>query len=469
MSPMAVSTLLGLLLTISRTMASSQFVIIEQKLTYKQASDYCAREYGTTLATIRNDYDARDLLELKQDLGGDHTWVGLTMNSGEWKWDSGFECDGDCLNLKWWDVGQPNKAAEKCTIINGNRNEVDELLHDVTCTRNDIKDFACDVPVMGKRVAALEAGLSSVNSDVDAVESGMGAVKSDVDVLETEMDTVQSDVDSVEDDVVSVQNAVDALEGALNPLAVGRYQVIDQTKTYQQASDYCKANYGTTLATIRSDDDMRDLLKLQLDLGDKHVWIGLRDSGEWKWDSGFNCGGDCEDLKWWDNGQPQNRNNGRDEDCAVMHGSKDTIDRQFHDVPCTKWTAGAFACDSPVMGPRMAAVETGLTSANSKVSAVETGLRAVNSKADAVASNVQSMNSRLLSLERIMEGIDKAIDREQGVAAPVGFGVFGDYVLYALVLLNLVVLLGLFAFCMVRRVPTKVQYGRVYDTEMDKL
>jgi len=465
---MAAPTLMGLFLMVSRTMASSQFVIIEQKKTYQQASDYCATVYGTTLATIRNDYDARDLLELRQDLGSDHTWVGMTMNSGEWKWDSGFECDGDCLNLKWWDVGQPNKAAEKCTIIHGSRNEVDELLHDVACSKQ-FNDFACDVPVMGKRVAALEAGLSSVNSDVDAVESKMGAVESDVDVLETEMDTVQSDVDSVEDDVVSVQNAVDVLEDAMSPLAVGRYQVIVQTKTYQQASDYCKANYGTTLATIRSDEDVRDLLKLQQDLSDtstKHVWIGLRfTAGEWKWDSGFNCGGNCADLKWWDDGQPQNN----EEYCTAMHWYQDEIGSLFHDFSCT--FNKAFACDSPVMGPRMAAVETGLTSANSKVSAVETGLSALNSKANAVASNVQSMNSRLLSLERIMEGIDKAIDSEQGVAAPVGFGVFGDYVLYALVLLNLVVLLGLFAFCMVRRVPTKVQYGRVFDseTETDKL
>jgi len=307
------------------------------------------------------------------------------------------------------------------------------------------------VPVMGKRVAALEAGLTSVNSDVDAVESRVGGAESDVDVLETEMDTVESDVDSVEDDVASIQNTVSVLEDAVSPLAVGRYQVFLQTTTYEQASDFCKANYGTTLATVRSDEDARDLLKLQNDLGDakNHLWIGLTMlSGEWKWDSGFNCDGACQNLKWWDDGQPQNNA----EYCAVMHGSRvDAIDNQFHDVPCSGWTATAFACDSPVMGPRMAAVETGLT---------------------AVDSKVQSMDSRLLSLERIMDGINDAIDSEQGVAVPVGFGVSGDYVLYALVLLNLVVLLGLFAFCMVRRVPmdrAKVQYGRVYETEMDKL
>jgi len=213
-----------------------------------------------------------------------------------------------------------------------------------------------------------------------------------------------------------------------------------------------------------SDDDARDLLKLRQDLGEQHLWVGLRfTAGEWKWDSGFNCGGNCADLKWWDDGQPQNN----EEYCTAMHWYQDETDSLFHDFSCT--FDKAFACDSPVMGPRMAAVETGLTSANSKVSAVETGLNAVSSDVDALESNVQSMDSRLLSLERILEGFDKAIDSEQGVAAPVGFGVFGDYVLYALALLNLVMLLGLFAFCMVRRVPAKVQYGRVYDTEMDKL
>ena len=90
-SPMAAPTLMGLFLMISRTMASSQFVIIQETNTYEEASAYCARTYGTTLATIRNDYDANDLLELRQDLGSDHTWVGLKVDSaGEWKWDSGF-------------------------------------------------------------------------------------------------------------------------------------------------------------------------------------------------------------------------------------------------------------------------------------------------------------------------------------------------------------------------------------------
>jgi len=131
----------------------------------------------------------------------------------------------------------------------------------------------------------------------------------------------------------------------------------------------------------------------------------------------------------------------------VIH--KNVNDMEYlHDVPCTDWTATAFACDTPFMVTRM------------RTTAVEEGLTSVNSE-------VTSLQTRLESLERIMDGFYDTLGDEQSVSAPVGFGVYADYALYALALANLVVLLCLFAFCMVRRVPTKVQYGRVYDTETE--
>jgi len=491
MSPMAAPTLMGLFLMISRTMASSQFVIIQETKTYDEASVYCASTYGTTLATIRNDYDANDLLELRQDLGSDHTWVGLKVNSaGEWKWDSGFACDGDCQSIKYWDDGQPQANTEECAVIHGSVNEIDNL-HDTQCT-NTFPQFACDVPVMGLRMAAVEEGLTTANtkvsavetevdemktkvsdveeglttantkvsavetdvatmeSKVSAVETGLSTVTSKVSVVETGLATVDGEVEdletgltsvntkvsAVEQDLATMQSDVDAVE-ALASLGSERYTMIVNHTTKQQASNYCAETYGTTLATIRNDADAQDLWNQAL--GAYNAWVGLtkNSAGVWEWDSGFACdGGDCQSISWWNSngGQPENVD---DQLCVLIRKGVDGIDN-LHDAYCDHDIQTAFFCDTPFMATQI---------------------------------EMASMQTRLNSLERIISGFDAAIDAEQSVSALVGFGVYADYALYALALSNLVVLLCLFAFCMVRRVPTKVQYGRVYDseTETDKL
>jgi len=425
---MAVSTLMGLLLTISRTMASSQFVIIEQKKSYQQASDYCATVYGTTLATIRNDYDARDLLELKQDLGGDHTWVGLTMNSGEWKWDSGFECDGDCLNLKWWDNGQPDKATTTCTVIHGSRNEIDELLHDVACTRNDIKDFACDVPVMGKRMAAVEAGLSSVN----AVESKMGAVESDVDVLETEMDTVQSDVDSVESRLLSLERLMESIDRAFDRhsdrncaehIDGGGWKLVRHSyDKWSDANDNLvgTAEYGTVSGPT-SDNEFA-------------IAFDAADDTEFLFSNG-----DCD--RWLITTFDQfGYQKGSLYDATILKSC-------ISDTPYTaKWYNRAGRTEDPWISFKDHGADSKST--------------ILYGENDWQGPNIKNAHGQFVNVWMR--------EKSNGEVTLT----FGDYVLYALVLLNLVVLLGLFAFCMVRRVPmdmAKVQYGRVYETEMDKL
>jgi len=247
---------------------------------------------------------------------------------------------------------------------------------------------------------------------------------------------------------VAMASGLQSVE-ALASLGVERYTAIVSTTTYEEASDFCATTYGTTLATIRNDADAQDLLALRQALGEDgeyHTWVGLKANSEgvWEWDSGYPCdGGDCQSIKYWDDGQP----NSGDQDCTVIHKNVNDMEN-LHDVPCTGWTADLIACDTPFMETRM------------RTTAVEEGLTSVNSE-------VTSLQTRLESLERIMDGFYDTLGDEQSVSAPVGFGVYADYALYALALSNLVVLLCLFAFCMVRRVPTKVQYGRVYDTEME--
>jgi len=234
--------------------------------------------------------------------------------------------------------------------------------------------------------------------------------------------------------------------------AGSQFVVIEEAKTWSDANDYCGNTYGTTLATIRNQFDSDDLNavrdSLNLDHTTVNIWIGMNrrldSAGSWQWASGFACAGDCADNELWAADLPYSKGQYRVEDCAVQ-GTTGLI----YDNHCDSLSVRMFACDVPVMGPRMVTVETGLITVNSEVA---------------------SLQNQVQVLERIISGFDAVIDAEQSVSAPVGLGVYGDYALCALALLNLVMLLGLFAFCMVRRVPmdmAKVQYGRVYDTEME--
>lgn len=65
--------------------------------------------------------------------------------------------------------------------------------------------------------------------------------------------------------------------------------MIEQSSTWSAAKFYCSQEYGTTLATITSDEDASELLSLTTSRDDA-VWIGLNDrdsEGEWEWSSGY--------------------------------------------------------------------------------------------------------------------------------------------------------------------------------------
>ena len=113
----------------------------------------------------------------------------------------------------------------------------------------------------------------------------------------------------------------------------------DSKKSWSDGNQYCFDQYGTSLATIRSDDDAQTLLDLFRQNGD--YWVGLYDyAGDhtgWAWASGYPwfvteamhsvhklvsvsslrlsfvfCGDiisdddDCSTLKYWSSGNPSN-------------------------------------------------------------------------------------------------------------------------------------------------------------------
>ena len=76
-SPIMAMVALAVML-ISLATSSGQYVIIDEEKSWSDANDYCAAKYGTRLATIRNDYDAEDLLHNVEHSGSDSPlWVGL--------------------------------------------------------------------------------------------------------------------------------------------------------------------------------------------------------------------------------------------------------------------------------------------------------------------------------------------------------------------------------------------------------
>ena len=85
----------------------------------------------------------------------------------------------------------------------------------------------------------------------------------------------------------------------------------------------------------------RLLLKYFLINNDKNYWIGLRDEGndEWHW---INGGGQVNN-EIWNNGEPDNRINEMDEDCAMLTKRNNRF--RADDVNCARSFFGI--CEKP--------------------------------------------------------------------------------------------------------------------------
>ena len=114
--------------------------------TWSEANEYCATQYGTTLATIRNDDDALKMLDL---FGSDmYAWIGLNdiESEGEWVWASGWECDGECITLDWWIAGNPDDFfGEDCGLTGSHytTTDISNMIADVGCSHST--GFICDI------------------------------------------------------------------------------------------------------------------------------------------------------------------------------------------------------------------------------------------------------------------------------------------------------------------------------------
>jgi len=103
-------------------------------LSWIDAEEFCQNEYGTHLATITNDFQARKAVEI----AGGRTWIGLSVVRGSWEWSDGTtECDYvpgmnmDCEKDPRWMSGEPNDygGIEKCAELKSNGK-----YNDIQCT-----------------------------------------------------------------------------------------------------------------------------------------------------------------------------------------------------------------------------------------------------------------------------------------------------------------------------------------------
>jgi len=140
-----------------------QYIPVLREMSWTDARDHCDSEYGTSLATIRNQLDAQTMMEMTQyywntynGLTTPRWWIGLNAYEGvddakvdvaDHEWQSGYDDDGDwraymkdwsnpCVHFGWY--GFDNQ-------LNSATSLPDKFLASYRCQFR--WQFVCDAPV----------------------------------------------------------------------------------------------------------------------------------------------------------------------------------------------------------------------------------------------------------------------------------------------------------------------------------
>ena len=124
---------------------------------------------------------------------------------------------------------------------------------------------------------------------------------------------------------------------------VARYIFEWTSMNWADANAYCKATYGSQLATITSDEELAEARSAISDGGSVWAWIGLSKlSGSWEWASEQRCDydgiRDCEDDPRWrkSTGEPNGWGNNN---CAYV-----AVGHLYNDMPCS--SGAPVLCDA---------------------------------------------------------------------------------------------------------------------------
>jgi len=127
--------------------ALGQFIYVNSAKNQNAANEYCKSRYGTSLATIKNEYDAAVLKE-KERVVNKPMWIGVNDLNREnvWEWTSGYKCDsGNCRSEPWWHTNQPNGDGD-CAAVAANAISAQSMVSDTRCSH--LLTFFCDAPAV---------------------------------------------------------------------------------------------------------------------------------------------------------------------------------------------------------------------------------------------------------------------------------------------------------------------------------
>ena len=124
--------------------------------------------------------------------------------------------------------------------------------------------------------------------------------------------------------------------------------------TWFEAKWYCFSNYGTSLASIHSISDLRDVLVARNAshfYGDAITWIGLNDiaiESQWEWTDGSSTNNSLKILNnSWDTGEPNNFVS-IGEDCVCIFGRDSHNPDSLNDFACNHTeNAQILVCNTP--------------------------------------------------------------------------------------------------------------------------
>ena len=119
--------------------------------------------------------------------------------------------------------------------------------------------------------------------------------------------------------------------------------------TWQEAENYCQDNHGSNLASVHSETENTQAFEAAIGAGatpdgaNNLIWFGFHDidsEGTFVWTDGSNI-----DYANWDNGEPNDYNNGNPgEDCTSVRSSG-----RWNDLPCDPTvlahTVTSFVCN----------------------------------------------------------------------------------------------------------------------------
>jgi len=129
--------------------ALGQYIYVNSAKTWDAANEYCTTKFGTTLATIKSDYEAAILKE-KERLVNTNFWIGINdlNREGLWEWASGYQCkDWNCVGADWWFTGEPNSGSTfDCGFVTSAATTAQNLVQDATCATS--MRFLCDAPAV---------------------------------------------------------------------------------------------------------------------------------------------------------------------------------------------------------------------------------------------------------------------------------------------------------------------------------